>query len=489
MVKDDQLPAANANIGPGADRNDPGAAYSAALGDLLRFRPSLEASLDALIARHPDFAPAALARAYLGVLTSEPRPSREALAVLTAMEREVPHQKLSPAEQQHLRVIEAWAAGHFGQAQKALDALVATDPNDVLALFAGHQLDFFLGDCVSLRDRIGRVLPDWDPRDPVYGFLLGMFAFGLEECGWYDRAESVGTKALEFHPEDVWALHAVVHTHEMRGQVALGLALMDQLAPHWTEGNFLNVHNFWHRALYLLELGDQDSVLSIYDRHLHNHSSAGVALEMLDAASLLWRLFLDGREETERFNALASAWEKWGEDGGGRSGDTSNESFYVFNDCHAVMALVGAGRYEEAERWVRELRRYADTADDGLTNVEMTRAVGLPVAEALLAFGAGRHDEVVDLLLPIREGLARFGGSHAQRDAFQRTLLESSLRSGNYALARWLVNERISLKEDSPYNWQARKSVADAAGDPAAAHMADARVASLRGGWRRNYAG
>ncbi len=469
--------------------NEPGDAYAAAIGDLLRFRPSLETHLDALMARHPDFAPAALARAYLGVLTSEPRPSREALGVLAALEREVPHEKLRPAEQEHRRAIEAWAAGRFIEAQRALDALVANDPYDVLALFAGHQLDFFLGDCVNLRDRIGRVLPDWDPRDPAYGFLLGMFAFGLEECGWYDRAESVGTQALESHPEDVWALHAVVHTHEMRAQVALGVALMDRLAPHWTEGNFLNVHNFWHKALYLLELGDQDAVLAIYDRHLHNQDSAGVALEMLDAASLLWRLFLDGREETERFDALASAWAKWGEEGCGRAGEGPGESFYVFNDCHAVMALVGAGRYDEAERRVRELRRYAARAEDGLTNVQMTRAVGLPVAEALLAFGAGRHDEVVDLLMPIRARLARFGGSHAQRDAFQRTLLESSLRSGNHALARWLVNERISLKEDSPYNWQARKRLADGAGDGAAADAADARVASLRAGWRGSPAG
>ncbi len=84
----------------------------------------------------------------------------------------------------------------------------------------------------------------------------------------------------------------------------------------------------------------------------------------------------------------------------------------------------------------------------------MSREVGLPVARALAAFGRGRHADALDLLLPVRAGLHRFGGSHAQRDVVQLTLVEAALRAGNAAQARALAAERVDLKRTSPHNWR-----------------------------------
>jgi hypothetical protein len=70
----------------------------------------------------------------------------------------------------------------------------------------------------------------------------------------------------------------------------------------------------------------------------------------------------------------------------------------------------------------------------------------------LLAFGRGRYEEAVDLLWPIRRHVHEFGGSHAQRDVMQRTLVEAAIRAGRTAQARTLVGERISVRPDSPYN-------------------------------------
>jgi hypothetical protein len=86
---------------------------------------------------------------------------------------------------------------------------------------------------------------------------------------------------------------------------------------------------------------------------------------------------------------------------------------------------------------------------------------------------------VVDLLHPIRHRVNEFGGSHAQRDAVQRTLLEAALRDGRRDVARVLVSERISVRPCSPYNWLKQAALAEAVGDGAAAAVARGRAGEL----------
>jgi hypothetical protein len=167
-------------------------------------------------------------------------------------------------------------------------------PRDLLALAVGHQIDFFRGDAVTLRDRVGRALSAWSGADELSGFVHGMYAFGLEECNQYDQSAEAGQRAVETNPDDVWGIHAVVHTFEMRGQIPDGVRFMRERKENWTRGNFLNVHNAWHFALYLLQADDVAGALSLYDTFLHHAGSDDVAFELLDASALLWRLQLGG---------------------------------------------------------------------------------------------------------------------------------------------------------------------------------------------------
>ncbi|HEY0537504.1 MAG TPA: hypothetical protein VGD53_04005 [Actinoallomurus sp.] len=110
----------------------------------------------------------------------------------------------------------------------------------------------------------------------------------------------------------------------------------------------------------------------------------------------------------------------------------------------------------------------------------MTARVGLPVCRALVAFGRGDHAATVGLLAPIRHHVNEFGGSHAQRDVVQKTLLEASLRSGHLDLARVLVSERINDRPSSPFNWLKHADVAEALGDTATATTARSQATKLR---------
>ena len=90
-------------------------------------------------------------------------------------------------------------------------------------------------------------------------------------------------------------------------------------------------------------------------------------------------------------------------------------------------------------------------ADD---NAAFTREVGHPVTLALLAFGRGDYPETVSRLRAVREIAHRFGGSHAQRDVLDLTLIEAALRSGQAALAGALCAERLENRPESPLSRQ-----------------------------------
>lgn len=412
--------------------------FAAAVRSLLLFSDDVVDAWEATVADDPAFVLGHVGRAYLQCLSSEAPGAAEARRILA----DVDETGLSDRERRHVDAARAYANGDLHGAAERLSWLSVEHPLDVLALAVGHQLDFFCGDAAALRDRPGRVLQAWDDHHPLFGFVLGMHAFGLEECNLYPQAEAAGMRALAAEPRDVWALHAVVHVHEMQGRVEAGLRFMDERRADWTTGNFFAVHNSWHEALFRSEAGDVEGALAVYDAVLHTDTSENAALELLDASALLWRLHLDGIDVGRRWEPLADAW----------ADKTEDESWYVFNDMHAAMSYVGAGRLDHARALVSRLRDFTTTPRAGVANAAMTTDVGLPVCEAILAFGEDRFDDAISALHPIRGIVHRFGGSHAQRDVVARTLLEAAIRGGHQALAEALISERLALKDTSPYN-------------------------------------
>jgi tetratricopeptide (TPR) repeat protein len=433
------------------------ALYDQAGDALLRYSPVVIDATTKLVEAHADVPMGHALMAYL-YLTSTDRPdvdiAKEAWSAMGAL-------RVNEREEAHLEAIGEWIAGDWVGASKTLDALLQRWPTDLLALQVGHQLDFFVGDAANLRDRPGRTLPEIDPAHPHAAFVRGMQAFGLEESGHYGAAETAGLTALEVNPDDVWAIHAVVHVMEMQGRVADGIRFLTSRRDDWGSGNLFTVHNWWHLALFMLETGDIDEALAIYDGEVHHDESAGVPLELLDASALLWRLYLDGHDTGARFDAIADVW----------ATRRSASSWYVFNDLHLVMALLGAGRVAEAEQHISDLAGYVHRNGGG-TNLYMTEEIGVPASRGMVRFAQGRYDEAVAELFPIRRTLSRFGGSHAQRDVLQRTLLEAAIRAGQSDVARALVAERLSVREASVYGWSQRARSETARGRPVAAQAA-----------------
>ncbi len=388
-------------------------------------------TVDNAIAESPDFAMAIALKAYLLLSGMERGPVPQAAELLAKLRS----LKLNDRERRHAAAIACLIDGAFNRASERLDDILIDDPHDIVALQMGHLLDFFRGDSRNLRDRVARVLAEWDEHVPGYHTLLGMHAFGLEETGDYARAEESARRALQLNKRDGWAHHAIAHVMEMMGRYEEGAAYMRDNEDGWASESFFQVHNWWHLALFRLEADQTAEALKLYDGPIRGGQSSMI-LDMVDASALLWRLKLRGIDLGNRWQAIADRWQPLIED-----------KLYAFNDCHAVMALIGAGRVGEAERTVSILTETARKQSD---NALMSRDVGLPLARALLAFEHGKYAATIDLLRPLRNIAQRFGGSHAQRDLIDLTLIEAAYRAGETSLVRALANERLALKPKSP---------------------------------------
>lgn len=408
--------------------------YQRSLAQFHCYRGDPVQEIEAATTATPEFAMGHLLHAWLHLLSTEP----EAIPVARADLERCTQLPLNRRERGHAAAVTAFSAGRWAEAGRILEEVSLEYPRDALALQAGHVGDYLRGDSRMLRDRVARVIGDWSGSEPGYHALLGMYAFGCEETGDYQRADAFGRRALELEPADAWAHHAVAHVFEMGGRSREGIAWMRERRPHWAEDNFLAVHNWWHWALFHLDLGETEEALALFDGPIHGARSTAT-VDLIDASALLWRLELRGIDVRTRWESVARTWQ-----------EVARPGRYAFNDFHAMMAWVGAGDRARMREWIAAQagRDPQQTGDHAMISAE----IGAPLLEALAAFGRGDDAAALATLRDLRPIAHRFGGSHAQRDLIDLTMIEAARRSGHRSLARALVAERVQVKPGSPFN-------------------------------------
>lgn len=409
--------------------------FEKAVGLMNAYQADPVAKIDALLADHPDFVMGHAFRAAALALAADKLFAPEVARSLAAAEALAP--QANERERGHIAAVRAWHDGDIAKATETWGRVAIDYPRDIAAIQFAQLGDFFLGYSHMLRDRVARVMPHWAPSVPHYGFLLGIYAFGLEETADYATAERLGREAVALNRQDAWAAHAVAHVMEMQGRVAEGSAWLRDTAAGWAPGGLFAFHNWWHLALMNVEAGDVPAALRLFDERI---AAGGFpqALELIDGTALLWRLSVLGHDVGARWTPIAEKWLS-----------RIDDSFYAFNDLHAMMSFVGADWREPQRQLLRVMEAAADTH---VTNAMMTREVGLPAAQAVAAFGQGDYATAAELLLTVQGKANRFGGSHAQRDVVSWTLTEAAIRAGDRPLAEAMLAERLARKPQSPVN-------------------------------------
>ena len=245
------------------------------------------------------------------------------------------------------------------------------------------------------------------------------------------RGRRLVERSLAQNRRNGHAVHAFAHVcYEADTSEEGSMFLRPWLADYERAAQLL-CHLSWHLALFELALGRPEDAWTLYDEHIRPAGSyAAALLTLTDSASLLWRARLWGMDR----GAVA-----WGE-----LREFALRAFprptVAFADAHVVMALAAYGDSTAAFARIGELRQ---AERDG---AQPAGRVAGDVAEAMAAFACGDDEGAIRLLEPVLADLVRIGGSGAQRDVFEETLLGAYLRSGRLEAAEALFRRRLDRR-------------------------------------------
>lgn len=384
--------------------------------------------LGAVLRADPDFVQAYAVQGLFLMLMGRRELVVDAVSALARAQQILAQGDALPRERLYVSALADWIGGHPGQAVQRLEQVLRTDPCDALAMKLSHAIRFVLGDETGMRRSVERVLPAYDESHAAYGYLLGCHAFSLEETGDYARAETTGRRGLWLVSDDAWGLHAVAHVHDMTGCAQRGLDWLEGREGAWAHCNNFRFHVWWHKALMHLDLGQIDAVLALYDHEVRAERTDDYR-DIANGTALLMRLELEGVDVDDRWQELADLAETRTQDG-----------CLIFADLHYLLALNGDSRDEAAQRLIRRIGRDAARSE---TRAERNMArPGMEAATGLRAFAEGRFASAFAHLSAARGDMQRAGGSHAQRDVFERMTIDAGIRAGQFDAAEAILNDR-----------------------------------------------
>jgi hypothetical protein len=337
----------------------------------------------------------------------------------------------TPRERSFIVAVRAWIDGDALRSVRVLEQHVRDYPRDLVALKLAHYHFFNLGDSPGML-RLALVSLAAAADVP---YLHGMLAFGWEQCHLLEQAEASARRAIAMEPTEPWAHHALAHVMLTQGRIHEGHQFLCEVSNSWVGLNsFMVTHNWWHQALFALELEEDEEVLSLYDRQVWGVVK-DYSQDEVNAVSLLARLELAGVDVGDRWQDLADHLLQHVAD-----------QVLPFLDMQYLYGLARAGR-PEADQLLRNIEAHAAQVVPALQHA--WQRVCVPASRGLLAHARADWQRAVDEMGQALPRLTEIGGSHAQRDLFAQVHLDGLVRSGNLAAAQNLLQQQLRGQPES----------------------------------------
>jgi uncharacterized NAD(P)/FAD-binding protein YdhS len=409
-------------------------AYNVGLGRVLRVQSGADAAFREAVTLDPGFA---LGHAALALLGHEGGATADVAASLAAAQAAV-RRRGDDRERSLVDVVTSRVQDCRGTGAAALVGHIGTYPRDALAVSAAVPTIAFSG-VTDVQQEAWTLV---ESLAPAYGddwWFSGLLAFVRQDQGRYDEADALAWSALRVEPAAGHAVHAQTHVFYETGQHIAGLEWLDPWIASSGQGASHRAHFSWHAALHELSMGNLDAVRSRYDRELAPPHVTGVRA-LVDSASLLWRCRVT--ESWAGDLPLTSLLELVGT-------ELLERPATPFTAMHSAVALAAAG---DCAGLVRLRGFVAASPEPVMSDVVVS------LCDALVAVLEQRWNEAVRILRLLGPWLVQLGGSAAQREIVEDTLLYALVAAGRCDEARGLLEARLD-RRPSPLDTQRLASV------------------------------
>lgn len=396
-------------------------AYIAGADGVLGAGDTDKADLRRAIAADPDFALAHIALARASFIVADVATARAGVAKARELSA-----RLTPREQSHVNALalamEGKPVDSFEATKKHLvdyprDAMVAAPATGVFGL-------------IGFSGRPGREPEQLEFLEPLKKHLAGdwwfqaVYSFALEELGRLDEALDQIDRSMATHPRNAHGAHIKAHVLYEMGEDRKALDYLERWMSSYALDGMMHCHISWHIALFALILGDLDKAWRIYNAQVRPGSAWGPALNVAtDAPAFLWRAELagHGRKQDEWQHVHAYVQKSFPKAG------------IAFVDVHRALSAVAAGDNAAIGSIVAELEERSASGKAPSGDIVPRLAKGLA------AYGKGDWTGTIAALEPALTDTVRIGGSRAQRDVIQNTLLAAYMKAGQQDKARKLL--------------------------------------------------
>lgn len=399
-------------------------AYVQACGLALTFYPGALSAYDRAIAADSGFALAHAGKAQVLLRQGDVAAARAALTAAKDLMSGV-----SEREASHIAFFDLVFAGKTEAAIAALYAHLAAWPRDALVVASAANPNGLIGGSgrIGQKSQIARLM---DSLAPHYGddfWFVSYHAMSLSEDGQLGVARKKIEQSVAANPNNAHGAHGFAHICYESGELETARRFLSAWLASYPREGFFHGHLSWHLSLFEIQAGDWTAARRLYDDAIAlDRHSGGPQQKVSDGAAFLWRSELAGHP---RDDAAWRALHDYANSALPRPGSG-------LADLHVLLAQAVMGDEAALDERARQIEVLA-------RDERYPSGSYLPeVARGFAAFERGDYFRAIETLAPISGENERIGGSRAQHDLIDFTLLRAYLAADRLAEARHMLGVR-----------------------------------------------
>ncbi|MBN9089831.1 MAG: hypothetical protein J0J01_23205 [Reyranella sp.] len=399
-------------------------AYVEASGLALTFYPGAIEAYDRAIAADPGFAMSHAGKAQILLRQGDAAAAREALAGAKALAAGV-----SEREASHIAFFDLVFAGRTEAALAALYKHLAAWPRDALVVNTAANPNGLIGSSGRLGQK-RQIAELMDSLAPAYGddsWFVSYHAMALSEDGRLGPAREKIERSVAAHPNNAHGAHGFAHICYESGDLDAGRRFLSAWLTTYPRDGFFHGHLSWHLSLFEIQAGDWTEASRLYrDAIVLDRHSGGPQQKVSDGAAFLWRSELAGHPRDAAAWAALHAYAK----------SALPRPGSALADLHVILAEAVAREAAGPDTRARQIEALAPEG-------RYPSGSYLPaLAPGFAAFAHGDFSAAIEALAPLAGENERIGGSRAQHDLIDFTLLRAYLGANRPGEARDLLGSR-----------------------------------------------